>query len=209
MPTFALVQNIVRTQIDRSEIRTEILRKSIHMMIALVPLIAALAGRGPTLALLACGVLFYTYTEVERFRGRTVPFITRITRAAARDSDNQGRMILGPVTLGIGAMVSLLLYPEPAAVIAIYSLAFGDAISSIVGKTLGRVRLPLLQGKSLEGSLACFVVVFFASLRIIDSASAAGLIALTATVLEAVPVRDMDNILMPVGTGFVAGLFLV
>ena len=209
MSTLALVRTIVRQQVIPSDIRTEFFRKSIHILIALVPLIAAAIGTGPTLSLLAGGVLFYTYTEIERSRGKTIPFVTRVTRAAARDADNPGRIILGPITLGIGAMVSLLLYPEPASVIAIYALAFGDGISSIVGKAFGRVRIPRLQGKTLEGSAACFIVVFLVTLRIMDSVPAAGMVAMTAMTLEAIPVKDLDNILMPMGTGFVASLFLI
>ncbi len=203
------VESLVRTRIDVSEIRTEILRKSLHMLIAFVPLLATIVGRGPSLALLAAGILLYTNAEVMRHRGKTIPVITRITRAATRSAENPNGIILGPITLGLGAMASLLLYPETAAAVAVYALAFGDGVSSLVGKALGRIRLPLLRGKSLEGSLACFVVVFGIAFRIIDSLFAAGLVALTATVLEAVPLKDMDNILMPVGAGFVAGLFLV
>lgn len=210
MSSFAAVNVFVgRRVFVTAEIQTELIRKSIHILIALVPLLAAMIGTGPTLALLAGGVLFYTYAEFERVRGNTVPFVTRITNAAARPADQQSRIILGPITLGIGAMVSLLLYPEPASVIAIYSLAFGDSISSIVGKAFGRVRVFRLQGKTLEGSLACFIIVFLVSLRILDSAPAAGLIAVTATIFEAIPVKDLDNILMPMGSGLVASLFLI
>jgi dolichol kinase len=209
MSGFAAVNLLVRQHhIVSREIRTEFIRKTIHILIALVPPLAAVIGKGPTLALLAGGVLFYTYAEIQRGRGKSVRIITRITNAAARDADFAGKIILGPVTLGIGAMVSLLLYPEPAAIIAIYSLAFGDGISSIVGKAVGRVRLPGLQGKTLEGSIACFLVVFFLAFRILHSLSAACAIAVTATAFEAVPVKDLDNIIMPMGSGLAASFFL-
>ncbi len=190
------------------EIQTELIRKSIHILIALVPLLAMVLGSGPTLALLAGGVLFYTYTEVLRFRGKYIPLITRLTNAATRDRD-RGKIVLGPITLGLGAMISLLLYPEPASVVAIYSLAFGDSISSIIGKAFGKTSLPLLDGKTLEGSLACFVVVFFLALRIMQSSEAALVIAAVATLFEAVPTKDLDNILMPMGSGFAASIFLI
>jgi dolichol kinase len=210
MADFAAVNLPVRRQhIPSREIRTEFIRKTIHILIALVPPLAAVIGKGPTLALLAGGVLFYSYSEIQRGRGKSVRIITRITTAAARDADFAGKIILGPITLGIGAMVSLLLYPEPAAIIAIYSLAFGDGISSIVGKAFGRIRLPGLQGKTLEGSMACFIVVFFFSYRILRSPSAAGVIAATATILEAIPVKDLDNLIMPMGSGLAACYFLI
>jgi dolichol kinase len=191
-----------------TEIRTEFIRKSIHILIALVPPLAAFAGRGSVLALLAGGVLFYTYAEIERSRGRRIPLITGITTAAARQEDLCGKIILGPITLGIGAMISLLLYPQTASLIAIYALAFGDSISSIVGRAMGHIHIGPWRHKTLEGSFACFLLVWVISLRVSGSLSGSCLIALAATALEAVPVKDLDNIILPMGSGFMACLVL-
>jgi dolichol kinase len=154
-------------------------------------------------------VLFYTYTEMERSRGRSIPFITGITTAAARHEDLSGKIILGPITLGIGAMVSLLLYPQTASIIAIYALAFGDSISSIIGRAIGRIHIGPWRHKTLEGSLACFLVVWTIAFRMSGSASGSCFIALIATLLEAVPVKDLDNIIMPMGSGFAACLVMM
>jgi dolichol kinase len=191
-----------------ADIRTELLRKSIHMLIVFVPFLVGLIGRGPTLALLAGGVVFYTYAEIQRTKGNSVPFITGLTNAAARPADFRSRIILGPITLGIGTMAALILYPRTASIIAIYALAFGDSFSSIIGRSVGRISLGGLREKTLEGSLACFLIVFFIALRMFNSPAGAGLIALTATVLEAIPVKDLDNIAMPMGSGLVACLVL-
>ena len=97
-----------------------------------------------------------------------------------------------------------MLYPERAAFIAIYALAFGDSISSIVGKLFGRVEIPFTGGKTFIGSAACFMMVYFSAMILYgDPAISAG-IAAAATMLEALPSTDFDNILIPVGTGFVA-----
>ncbi len=197
----------LKQKVLTQELRTEFIRKSIHILIALVPTLAALLGTGPTIALLGGGIVFYTYAEYERKRGHSIPLITRITRAAARDTDTEG-IILGPITLGIGAMISLLLYPEPASVIAIYSLAFGDGISSIAGKLFGRRRISYFQGKTLEGSLACFTVVFYIVYFTAGEVVPSFVIAAVAMLLEAVPVKDLDNIILPMGSGFAASLFL-
>jgi dolichol kinase len=191
-----------------ADIRTELIRKSIHMLIIFVPFFVGIIGRGPTLAVLAGGVVFYTYAEIQRSRGSSIPLITGLTTAAARPADLQGKIILGPITLGIGTMAALILYPQTASIIAIYALAFGDSFSSIIGKAVGRISLGGLREKTLEGSLACFTIVFFIALRMFNSLAGAGLIALTATLLEAIPVKDIDNIAIPMGSGLVACLFL-
>ena len=208
MNSLALVYSFVQQNKSFADVRTELIRKSIHMLIALVPLLAALAGRGTALALLSGGVVVYTYAEILRVQGSRIPFITFLTTAAARREDFHGKIIVGPITLGIGAMVSLLMYPHTASVIAIYALAFGDSVSSIIGRAVGRIHIGLWQYKTLEGSLACFLAVLFVSFRLTGSLSGACFIAATATILEALPVRDLDNIIMPMGSGLAACLVL-
>lgn len=193
-------------QLKIGEIRTELFRKAIHLLIALVPFLAAISTVG-TMAILAVGTVFYTTAEFMRSRGRELYLISRITVLASRDRD-RGRFVLGPVTLGIGAMLALLLYPEPAATIAIFALAFGDSISSLVGKFYGYVRIPFTGGKTFAGSFACFLAVLFIAYRITGNFSLSVLISVVATGLEMLPIRDLDNIVMPVGTGFIASQLL-
>mgnify|MGYP006301713549 CR=1 FL=1 len=183
------------------DLRIELFRKSIHILVAIVPFLAAIHVAA-TMALLAFGIVFYTASEYLRFRGYEIFLISRITVLASRSRD-RGRFVLGPITLGIGAMLALMLYPEPAATIAILALAFGDSISSLIGKIYGNMKIPFTGGKSYAGSLACFFVVMFIAYRITSNMAMAIPIAAVATALEALPSRDLDNIVMPIGTGFV------
>ena len=184
-----------------AEIRSELVRKAIHFLIAFTPLLASY-NRSLALACLASGTLFYALAETARLSGIRVPVISALTAVAARDRD-RGRFVLGPVTLGIGAMLSLLLYPNPAATIAIYSLAFGDGLASLVGKVFGRMRPAFLFGKSIEGSAACFLVVFATTARILGDIRIAFFAALTATLVEALPLEDYDNVALPMSVGLV------
>ncbi len=189
------------------DMRSEIVRKSIHLLIAFVPFFAAV-NITVTMVMLGTGILLYTYAEFLRRNGKEFPLITKITTLAAREGD-RNRFILGPVTLGIGAMAALLFYPEPAASIAIFALAFGDGFSSLAGKLIGGIRVPLTGGKTIVGSLTCFLVVFIVATRISGAASVACVIALSAMVLEILPTGDLDNIIIPAGTGFVAFKLLI
>ena len=195
-----------RTATLAGELRGELVRKSLHMLIAFVPSIATMGGVGPTLALLATGVLFYAGAEYVRLQGGSIGFITTLTVVASRPRD-WGRFVLGPVTLGVGAMLALLLYPAPAAFLAIYALAFGDGLASVVGKLFGSIEI--VGGKTVEGSLACFVAVFAVAIGLTRHFGAAVLIAGTATVLELLPASDMDNVVLPIGVGLMATFLLV
>jgi phytol kinase len=198
----SLMETVTYYQHIGDEVMTEIVRKSLHFLIACVPAFASL-NLSLTMIMLASGTLVYAYAEMLRLRGRQVAFITIVTMRAARIRD-RGQFVLGPITLGLGAMLALLLYPEPASFIAIYALAFGDGFASLVGKIFGRIRIPLTGGKTVEGSLACFLVVFIASYRLSGDSAGSLLVAATATVLEALPIKDYDNIILPVGVGFMA-----
>ncbi|MFW5642414.1 MAG: diacylglycerol/polyprenol kinase family protein [Alkalispirochaeta sp.] len=196
-----LIQKRIHT-ISR-ELTTELIRKSIHLSIALVPVVAGYIGTGPTLALLAAGTLLYAYAEVQRQHGVVVPIISRVTELASRQRD-LNRFVLGPVTLGVGAMLALLLYPDPAASIAIYALAFGDGLASLFGKIFGRTRIPATGGKTFEGSVACAGAVAVATYAVVPIPGVVVAVTMGSTLLEMLPTGDADNLILPVGAGLIA-----
>jgi phytol kinase len=187
-------------------IRGEIVRKALHLLIAFVPALASLSVPF-TLALLAAGTLFYTLAETSRRRGHPVIMVSRLTLIASRAADRE-RFVLGPITLGLGAMISLMLYPEPAASLAIYALAFGDGFASLVGRLVPSPRIPYAKGKSVMGSLACFTAVFVSAVPLTRTPAQAAFVAFAAAAFEAFPSGDFDNLVVPVGTGLVAAALL-
>ncbi len=175
------------------------------MAIAAVPAIAAidvLAAAG----LLGAGIAIYIAAEQARIAGIRVALISDVTLLALRERDRQG-FVLGPVTLGLGAMLTLL-YPEPAASIAIYALAFGDSAAAVVGTIRGHVKIPCTGGKTVAGSVACWLVVLAVTLRLTGDLNASCTVATTAALLEAAPTGDYENLILPVGTGLVAFVVL-
>jgi len=62
--------------------------------------------------------------------------------------------------------------------------------------------------KTLEGSVSCFVAVFFSTLLYLDDYLLALAAAVTATILEMIPLQDADNLIIPLGTGFVMTLLI-
>jgi dolichol kinase len=192
---------------DIREVKTELIRKLIHFLIALSPFMAAV-NRNFTVALLMIGTLGYAFMETVRLLGVAVPVVSSLTTMASRPRD-KGRFGLGPVTLGLGALLALLLYPAPAASIAIYALAFGDGFASLIGKLFGRLRPVFLCGKSLEGSLTCFVAIFIAAYGVSKNYQTAFFAAFTGTLVEALPLGDYDNIVIPVAVGLILQIFIL
>ncbi|MDR2495106.1 MAG: phosphatidate cytidylyltransferase [Spirochaetaceae bacterium] len=177
-------------------LKTEFTRKAIHLLIGVSPTLAAF-DRTFTIILLFSGTALYIVLEVLRFSGRTVPLFSAVSARASRERD-KGRFILGPVTLGLGAAGALLFYTPLAAALGIYAVAFGDSAASLAGY-FGRLRPRFLRGKSLEGTLACFLAVLLIGYRL--SPHAALPAALAAACVEALPLKDFDNIAIPLATG--------
>jgi len=194
----SLFQSIFSNPIQ-GELRSEIIRKSIHFLIALAPVMASV-NKAATVIILLIGTLGYTLMEYLRLSGYKVPVISSITSMVSRPRDI-GRFVMGPITLGLGALLALLLYPSNAAAIAIYALAFGDGIASLIGRFLGKWRPAFLCGKSVEGSLACFAMVLISAYAVCGSVHIALVAAFTATVVEALPLEDYDNLAIPVTVG--------
>ena len=183
-------------------LKAELARKGLHLLIAFVPALAAL-NLSNTVLLLMVGILFYTCVESLRFLGFPVPLISPVTKALSREREME-RFVLGPVTLGLGAILALLVFPPKAAAAAIYALAFGDSASSLVGRFLGRIRPAFMAGKSLEGSLACFIAATLGGLLVFHDLKSAALIGLASILVDALPIEDFDNLLFPLAAGLAA-----
>lgn len=192
-------------QASPEEIQIEFTRKLLHLLIAFVPTMLYFS-RECTIAALAIGTSLYALFEYLRMHGRRVPLVSSVTEKAARKRDS-GKFVKGPITLGFGALCSVLLFSPESASIAIYVLAFGDGFSSLVGKTIGHIKLPLTKGKSLEGSITCFVLSFLSAFLVSWRLGPALVIALCSTLTEALPTKDWDNIILPLVAGLTATLF--
>ena len=177
----------------------EACRKIIHCLIVFVPFIA---GYSYSLAyfLLSTGIVIYSWSEYQRLAGRYVPVLSDIKEKAFRTRDVD-HFAKAPVTLALGAMGALALYPMPAAAVAIYSLAFGDTMACLVGKSMGKTRIPH-TGKTWAGSAACFATVFALAFHATGcSVTKTTAVALAATLTELLPIKDYDNLLIPLVTG--------
>ncbi|MDC7222911.1 MAG: phosphatidate cytidylyltransferase [Spirochaetales bacterium] len=177
------------------------------MMIGLVPFFAS-KNHTLTVYIVAFGLFSYSINEYfhTKFKKNISP-ISWVTELASRDRD-KGHFVLGPLTLLTGVLFALMFFPHPASSLAIYALAFGDGLASLVGKVWGKTVVPFLKDKTLEGSLACFGAVYLASFHVLHDLLDALLIALFATMLEAIPLKDYDNVIIPLGTG-IFSLFLL
>jgi len=196
---FFCFQESIEAKRKLNSLSKEFFRKTIHICTAFVPFLLHFS-KIPVICLLALVGMFYIITESLRVKGHTIPFISAITAAAARKRD-ENKFVLGPVTLVIGVLSSALIWNEIPAAVGILSLAFGDGLASLAGKTFGKVKIPLTQGKTAAGSLTCFFAIFCASWFVTHNSFVSLMVACIGAFIEVLPLKDFDNLLIPIVIG--------
>ena len=185
---------------DKQTILKELFRKSIHLCSAFIPFFLARIYWVVIIGLLLV-VTLYLISEVLRLKGIALPVIAKVTEIAARQRD-ENKIVWGPVTLVFGIILVSLLLPLEYAQVGIYALAFGDGFASLIGKLFGRIVIPFTGKKTLEGSLACFTAVFISTIIVSKNPLVALLVALLAMIIEVLPLKDFDNLVIPVCVGY-------
>lgn len=174
-------------------------RKLVHIFAAAVPFVAMLA---PVLTIVSlCMVaVIYSISEWIRLNGRLLPLVGDITASCIRKEERR-HFVLAPVTLALGVVVSLIIFPYEVAAAVILILAFADSAATLVGRAWGTRRIPYNRSKSIQGSAAAFMAAYLCA-ALYFPLVAAGVAALVSSLIESLPIKD-DNISVPVGTGIV------
>ena len=179
----------------------ELFRKSIHICSSFIPLFLKYAY-WPVIVLLILAVVVYTVSEILRSKDIYIPLISKVTEIAARKRD-ENRFVLGPVTLVCGILLAALLLPLDCARVGIFALAFGDGLASLMGKLIGKITIPGAHGKTAAGSLTCFAAVFVSTFCCCGCCFTSLIVALCAMFIEALPLADFDNLLIPPVIGWI------
>ena len=190
----------------------EALRKGVHVGMGLVvlpfPWIFDHVWPVIVLAALACSALLATRS------------IRWLRRGVGTVMDGVGRDSLGEIYYPISVVLLFILSGDHwlLYVVPILMLALADAVAALVGIRYGQVQYQTADGvKSLEGSLAFFLVAFFsAHLPILlltntgraESILIAAILALLVMMLESVAWRGLDNLFIPLGAHAFLRLYL-
>ena len=110
----------------------------------------------------------------------------------------------------MGLLLTLISFPKPVALVAIFTLAVADPLSAIVGIKYGKTKI--VPNKSLEGSLAFFVSTFIICFSVFFWHTAylkimigpilllSFLLAFITSAFEMLPLRIDDNLTIPLFT---------
>jgi len=113
------------------------------------------------------------------------------------------------IPYAIAILLTILTFPKPVALIAIYTLAIADPLAAVVGIRWGGRELA--PDRSIEGMLAFFTATFVVALVVLGVATpapyvtiagAALMIAVVAAGFELLRLRIDDNLTIPLLVGF-------
>jgi dolichol kinase len=183
-------------------IRHELARKAIHLTGLAAPFLYIFTPRLPAIAILAGFAATSVAIDVVRHRSTAAAAVFNdifdpILRVHERD--REARNLTAVSWFFIGAVISAVIFPKYVTIATLTMALFADAASAIVGTTWGRRRL--LNGKSLEGSLAFFATAFAVASLLLRGAGGNGYViaaatALVGAVVELAPGVD-DNLTTP------------
>jgi len=130
-------------------------------------------------------------------------------RAMSRSGDRR-EILRGPLFYGILFVILTIAYWKysPIGMVALMLMCGGDGLADILGRRLGKRKLPWNPNKSLAGSvgmflggwiLAALILFLYISTGTLKGPFAAyllplSIIAIAGTLIESLPLRDIDNI---------------
>lgn len=181
-------------------------------------------GTGPIFIL--CWLLFED-NPMARYLAAVIPLLISVQFAligmgviqdkasvdAMSRSGDRREILKGPLFYGIVFVILTIVFwkENPVGMIALLMLCGGDGMADIVGGKFGRIRIPWAKYKSLIGSISVFVFGFFFSILVIGIYSISNvsfqpfsahlapitIIGLIVMMIESLPLKDLDNITVP------------
>jgi len=185
-------------------IGSELKRKSIHLMMIVIPVWyyftpEGLGVLGLIIAMTGTVVLDLLRLTDDRLR----QFFLRFFKSLIRSHEEEH--LLGSTYFMIAALISVLVFDKMIAISALSFLVIGDTAAAVIGKRFGKASY---WGKSLAGSSACLVCCLVIGFLLLDDAAVVLAGALSATIAEALPVPMDDNMRVPIASGVVMHLVL-
>lgn len=191
-------------------------------------------GTGPLFVL--CWILFDDASSA-RYLAVLVPFATTLqfalvgtgllkddaaVQAMSRNGDRR-EILRGPLIYGIVFVLLTILFWKDTMVgiVALMVLCGGDGFADVIGKRVKSDQLPWSKLKTWAGSIAMFAGSFIISIFVLFIYAEVGIfniywvtfipqlamICFLSTLVESIPIKDIDNLTVPVSAVILGLLF--
>ena len=181
---------------------SELLRKLIHLSNLIIPFTYLFYFNSKIEALMVLGPITSFAIIIEYLRINSVSvkkifdsyFFTML-----RNHEKSGKYT-GATWVFIASTISIAVFPKEIAIISLIFMAIGDTTAGFIGRKVGRIKF---YNKTLEGSLAGFIVCLITGLLMdLDLNNFVIIVgAFSAMVIELIPVSIDDNFTIPLFSG--------
>ncbi len=141
------------------------------------------------------------------WRKKANPLIEWFFTNFERNTESAG---WGALWYCVGCFLTLVIFPRDVAFASILILAFGDSISTCVGKEYGRISHPFNKKKKIEGTIAGIILATVGASFFVPTlfACIASFIVMNAEALHWRKYQLNDNLFLPLLAGLVLVLLL-
>jgi dolichol kinase len=195
----------MKTDVLNYKIQQEIKRKTLHLLTLLSPLLYNILPYNTSLIISASLVIIDLIAETIRLLYPSLNrLILKIFEGTYREKEKENVSTL--IWTLSGTFLTIFLFSENKNVVtlSLLYLSLGDTVAALVGVKFGKIRLGS-RGKSLEGSLAFFLIAFLCSLFFVKI-EYAFISAFLGAAIEFLPLPIDDNFVLPI---FIAGLLSI
>ncbi len=182
-----------------------IARKIIHYLSALIPTTYIFLEKSLIIKLLIVGSIIVVFSDILRMtspKGKKLYFKLFGWMTKKQELKQE---FTGASYLLIGSLITVLIFEKNIAILALIFLTIGDPTACLVGQFFGKIKT--FQKKTLEGTIGLITIGFLVSLLITKIPVFYKILAaITAGIVEMLPIKINDNITVPLTTGFVLTL---
>ncbi|OGS23272.1 MAG: hypothetical protein A2252_09315 [Elusimicrobia bacterium RIFOXYA2_FULL_39_19] len=184
---------------------SELKRKLMHFLTILYPILYNILPIKVTLVVSGSIVIADIIVESMRF---VFPSFNKATLKFFEGTyrEHESKNISTLIWTFSGSFLTMLLFNDHPAIVtaSLLYMVFGDSIACLVGINYGKIKI--LGPKTLEGSLAGFVVCFLCGIIFLPWQLAL-IGAFVAVIIELLPLPLNDNFWVPVASGFALTFF--
>ena len=186
----------------------EYIRKGIHLLNLVIPLsyVFIFTEKWEYLKILSLITLCFIFIDISR---HFIPIIRStfsfFFEKMLRDHELKGKLT-GATWAMIGACVSIALFSKPVAILCLIYMSLGDTAAGLIGQKYGKHRIGI---KTWEGFAAGLIVCIIIAINYDMLPRYITLLgALSAMIMEILPIPLDDNFKIPLGSGGIMMMFL-
>jgi len=196
--------------IEKRIMKTKPWRRLWHLLGgSFFPVLAFFVPKEPLLIILGAMTGVFVVWEIARLNNAKVNKWMTSHLGIILKEEEQFRAI-GTTYFLIASLAVFLFFDKYVAITSLLFVSIGDLMATIIGEQYGK---PVLSSKSLEGSLACLVSCLLIGMLMSRISPAITLPtalagAVSATVVELLPIPVDDNLTVPLISGGVMSLIM-